>query len=314
MAYFNHAFHKLFVGTHITQGASCTAKAVDTGFLNSVNVPSVQMINPAAPYSLGVGVYGLFFQDPTLGLVSVNAASGTITTGKPMLLVSSALYQHDKNGPFHGGYQETTKSKLINPRYISRFLRVDPCTPNQNVIHVGNTPFTISGVNLTPALATNSNCCMQFLCGETYFLRVDVKGSPALRTLSRNAYWTMDYETGCCPTGCIAPTPIDSTLAMIGWATQIMNSPIVGPYILPVVYDQLGGAWYSPGSTGEFFQNIPEPGIGTLTTVNSGSGYVDGIFNNVQFGTLDETPSNGSGATATVTVAGGIVTLITIDT
>jgi len=387
--YFNHAFHKLFVGTHASQTASGTLSGVDTGFLSTSGVQSVQLSNTSAPYGLGVGTFGLFFQDPVLGLVSVNASSTAITTGKPLLLAASQLYQNDKISPFIGGMKESNKSKLINPKFVSRFIRVDPCTPNQNVIHIGNTPFTAgSGITTgtigTPgtgytngtyynvsfstnnlgsgALATvtvaggvvtvvtitnpgsgykvgdtltspvgipytagtlmvytvnvvtgeNATCNFQFLCDETYYLRIDVKGSPALRTLSRNAYWNMDYYTGCCPANCIAPLPIDSTLAMIGWAQQIIDSKIVGPYILPVVYDQNGGAWYSPGTSGEFFNNPKEPGIGTVTIVNGGTGYTNGTFYNVQFGTLDQTPSNGSGATATVVVSGGVVTTVTI--
>ena len=48
-----------------------------------------------------------------------------------------------------------------------------------------------------------------FICGETYSLRIDVKGSPALRFLDHNAYLTVSAYTGCCAEGSIAPTPVD---------------------------------------------------------------------------------------------------------
>lgn len=383
MSYFNHAFNKLFVGTHPTQAGDATHKAVDFGFLNAVGVPSVQLHNVSAPYSLGVGVYGLFYQNATTGLVSFNA--GGVTAGKPAILASTALYQHDKIGPFHGGYQETTKSKSINPKYVSKFLRIDPCTANNNVIHVGKTPFTSAGAltltitnggtgytngvyanvpllttsatginataNLTiaggiitvatinfpgegftvadtlhpdPAVVgtptlqailtvatvglTGASCCKEFVCDETYYLRIDVKGSPELRYLSRNGYWTMDYFTGCCPADCIAPTPVDSTLVMIGWAKQIMNSAIVGPFVLPIVYDESGTAWYAPGTKGLFNQGTASPGVGTVTITNAGTGYTNGVYPNVLF----QNSGIGAGVTATVTVAGGIVTVVTI--
>ena len=383
MAYFNHAFNKLFVGTHPTQAASGTAKAVDFGFLDSLGVPSVQLHNIAAPYGLGVGVYGLFYQDPVLGLASFNA--GGIIAGKPAILASTALYQRDKISNFDGGYQESTKSKLINPKYVTRFNRIDPCTANNNVIHVGKTPFTSAGTltltltdggtgytdgvyanvplidtvssgnsataNLTivggiitvatinapgegytigntlhpsPAVVgtptleailtvatvglTGATCCKEFLCDETYFLRIDVKGSPELRYLSRNGYWTADYYTGCCPTDCGVPSPVDSTLVFIAWANQIINNAIVGPFVLPVVYDESGTAWYVPGTPGLFNNSAVRPGVATVSILSGGTNYTDGVYENVLF----QNSGSGAGVTATVTVAGGVVTVVAV--
>lgn len=240
MAYFNHAFAKLFLGTHATQASVPAVSAgVDEGFLTDAGVPSVNLITTAAPFALGIGTFGLF--DPNT-YVSVNAASLQVTTGAPLILASTALYGNDKIGPFHGGYQESTKSKMINPKYVSRFYRVDPCLPNANIVHVGNTPYTDS---LVP---TNLNCCKEFLCDETYYLRLDVKGSPALRYLSRNAYWTADAYTGCCPSNVIVPTPVDSILVFIEWANQLTLNAIVGPFVSIVVWDEAGNPWYAPGN------------------------------------------------------------------
>jgi len=328
MAYFNHAFRKILVGTKFSQSYSAGVSVkVDHGYVDitagvpTVNgqtgVQSVNLVQTAAPFALGVGSFGLFSQQTNNGngaLLAVGNSSTEVINGIPLYLVSTALYQNDKIGPFAGGYQETTKSKLINPRYVSNFNRIDPVTANQNVIHIGTTPFTKTGTSLTPALGTNTSCAFQFLCDETYYLRIDVKGSPELRALSRNGYWTVDYYTGCCAAGCIAPTPVDSTLAMIGWATQIMNSRIVGPFIMPVVYDQLGGAWYAPGTTGEYFDNVAKPGISSLAITNGGTLYTDGTYYNVIFQGLDGTPNNGAGATATVTVSGGVITTVVVET
>ena len=56
----------------------------------------------------------------------------------------------------------------------------------------------------------NTDCPFEFLCDETYYLRIDIKGSPALRFLNHNAYYTLDAYTGCCD----GPTPVatDPTL------------------------------------------------------------------------------------------------------
>jgi hypothetical protein len=203
----------------------------------------------------------------------------------------------DKIGPLTGGYQETNKSKMVNPKYVSRFYEVAPCAPQNNVIHVGSTYWTAGGgvllldaftliggtlygisvINVVTTVTGGSGtglivsydtdalgavilvtivapgkgyangdtvtlvggasdatididaligvttahpqegcgispeCCKEYLCGETYSLRLDVKGSPALRFLNHNAYSTQDAYTGCCPAGAIAPTAVDST-------------------------------------------------------------------------------------------------------
>jgi hypothetical protein len=92
-----------------------------------------------------------------------------------------------------------------------------------------------------------AGCQKDFLCGETYNLRLDVKGSPALRFLNHNAYLTVSAYTGCCPEGTIVPVPVDGTIVMIEWASQIVNSPLISPFILPVVVSEDNKLWYKPG-------------------------------------------------------------------
>src|SRR5690349_1700051 len=124
MSYFNHAFKKQFLGT-------------DAGdpFVNDGTTPTSGLTT--------IGRFGFF--DPTTW---VNVASAPADCC-PLVLASTALYTNDKIGPFHGGYRESNKSKLINPKYVTRFYRVDPCTPQNNIVHVGSTPFTAAGAALT---------------------------------------------------------------------------------------------------------------------------------------------------------------------
>jgi len=330
MAYFNHAFRKSFLATGLDNNnlnitlldGSVLSVDTDGGFLTTAGVPtyglnliSQEVEAGASPYVSGY--IGLF--NPQTNL-SVFEPTGCC----PLYLAGSAIYSNDKIGKFHGGYQETNKSKVINPRYVSRFYSVAPCEPQNEVVHVGSTYFTagggalttgaIAGVNtgyttgittvtggtgdgmvvqftaaagavtvinaiLNPgkgytagdvvtlvgggnnatvvvstvtAAAGGANCCKEFLCGENYHLRLDIKGSPALRFLDHNAYYTADAYTGCCPEGSIAPTPVDSTLVMIQWATAILRSPIVSPFVQVVVQDQEGVLWYAPGTSAAF--------------------------------------------------------------
>lgn len=236
MAYFNHAFTKVFLGT------AGSAGVLDEGFIDSAGVASTDFYG-----TYGVGAFGML--DPS-NYTTVVAGSAAVTTGKPLVLAASALYQKDKVGKFHGGYQETTKSKLINPRYITSFYKVPGCAANPNIIHVGNTSWTIA--------EGSADCCHDFFCNKTYYLRVDVKGSPVLRYLTRNAYWTADYYTGCCADD-TTPTTVDPTLVMIGWANGLLGqgtygdsnfvpNVIVGPFIKIVITAFDGTTWVQPGT------------------------------------------------------------------
>jgi hypothetical protein len=308
MSYFNHAFRKTFVGTegfvdNLTGKLGTPGNILDGGQFAFVNAKTWDFVDTA----------------PT------NCCN--------LVLVGGSIYQNDKIGPFHGGYKETNKSKEINPRYVSRFYRVDPCTPQNNVIHIGNTAYTddvalsliiddaganlvdgvyndipldaiaptvgtglianitvvggvvtfveivnggtgfndtgdtvTTGTELIPVIdgedgtqpvfeviaGVGANCCKEFYCGETYTLRVDVKGSPALRLLNHNSYIIASAYGGCCPDGAIAPTVIDSTLIFKQWAEAITRYPVISPFMQIILVDETGKPWYAPGTDAAF--------------------------------------------------------------
>ena len=278
MAYFNHAFQKAFVGTD--------------GFTDLANG---QLGTPNN--ILATGQFA--FVDPkTWDLVNVNTAPAGCC---PLILASGSLYERDKIGS-HGGYLESNKSKIINPKYINRFYRVDPNIAQQNVIHIGDTPFT----NGTGA------CEREFLCDETYSLRIDVKGSPALRFLNHNAYLTVDAYTGCCPAGSIAPVAVDGTLVMIEWAQAIVGQElpntivdsartVISPFVFPVVTAENKSLWYKPGTVtaglvppagytiGGTWDNYVSPGhvAGDFAGITLFGAYVGTDFNDCTFQTSD---------------------------
>jgi hypothetical protein len=347
MAYFNHAFEKAFLGTGETRSGSVPAgtfavtkldgstvtTTTDGGFVITNGVPTygLNQLKADASSTYTNGYFGIFNPSTNLTITPSDCCN--------IYLAGSAIYDNDKIGPLAGGYQETNKSKMINPKYVSRFYSVDPCSPQNNVIHVGSTYWTAGGGVLTGAISTGGvgyapnsttavavetittlgtgtglilnitiaagvptvtgivnpgkgyeagdtvtivsptgtpgtlavytiatvtdahpqtgcggtyECCKEFLCGETYYLRLDVKGSPALRFLNHNAYATVDAYTGCCAPDAIAPTVVDSTTVMIAWANAIVNNPIVSPFIQPVVQAEDGSLWYAPGTSAAF--------------------------------------------------------------
>lgn len=316
MSYFSHAFEKAFLGTHASQLAVATVSvAVDEGFVPGAGIRSIDLNDTAAPFALGLGSYG-FFNPATNLSVDVSFVSADCC---PLYLAGATIFQNDKIGQFHGGYTETNKSKLINPKYVTKFYRVDPCIPQNALVHVGLTPATAAGavisllfapgtstfvpapgtVNIavtggtgtgmvvtvtvdgagaaTGAVILNPGinytagdilvipgnnldagdttvtvavslgtvgCCKEFLCDRNYNLRLDIKGSPALRFLTRNTYYTSNAYTGCCADPTIAPVPVDSTLVMILWATDFTTSPLINPFVQVIVWDQTGVPWF----------------------------------------------------------------------
>ena len=202
MAYFNHAFNKTFVGT--------------TGFVT----------DGQGTHQLTKGEFG--FYDPKSWTQYTTAPTNCC----PMVLVSGSIHEgKDKIGPFHGGYAESVKSKTINPKYVQSFYKVLPSTPQQAQIVVGATADNWEGY-----------CAKQFLCGETYSLRLDIKGSPALRYLTRNSYYTSGAYTGCCDADAIAPTPVNPLIVYTKWAYDFLNSILINPFIhVTITYSTNGG-------------------------------------------------------------------------
>jgi len=336
MAYFNHAFKKSFLATGETQNStvitlpdgSTTTASTSDGYLITSGLPTytLNQLSANAASATEDGYIGWF--NPKTNL-SVDINDEGFAPCCNLFLAGSAIYSNDKIGPLAGGYQETNKSKMVNPKYVSRFYSVDPCEPQNNVIHVGSTYWTAGGGVLTtdtlvagtgyPATGVagvtggtgegmivsyiagggtvdsivivnpgkgytvgdtitidagnddatfdvltitdahaqegcgiTPNCCKEFLCGETYSLRLDVKGSPALRFLNHNAYNTVDAYTGCCPDGAIAPVAVDSTDVMILWANGLTTNPIVSPFVQIVVQAEDGTLLYAPGTSAAF--------------------------------------------------------------
>lgn len=194
MAYFNHAFKKTMLMTDYLQvtGDNDTSE-------------------------LAAGQVALFNAQTFTGL---NPAAGDCDPC-PFMIVSGSPYRNDRIGPFHGGYQETIKSKGINPRYVTKLWDGLANEAQPFVLNIGTTLSTVG----------DPGCCPEFLCGENYHLRVDVKGSPALRMLNHQGYVEVTAYGGCCPDQpedpLIAPVPVDPATIMIQWAEGIWESVVV---------------------------------------------------------------------------------------
>jgi hypothetical protein len=195
--YFPHAFRKDFF---VQSSATGTLGTLLTG---------------TATTALTAGQVGLFKKTTLTGTNSTLVSFDPTGTTTPFILAQGSYFNQDKISPALGGYQETLKSKVINPHYISRVMTISAKQARQMVVQVP----------VTCGLA----------CDTTYRLRVDIKGSPALRFLSHNMYRTLDSYTGCCST--VDPTlQKDPVPTLLNWADQINLSPIFNTMVQARVY------------------------------------------------------------------------------
>jgi len=182
--YFPNAFRKSFLPASTTLAASGGTDALTAGQIG-------------------------FFDAKTFQVVSAQAS--------PFILAEGSRFASDKIGPVHGGYKESKKSKAINPKYVSRLIKIAGKAAVNQIIKV------------------EANACAGLACDSTVRLRLDVKGSPALRFLNHQLYQTLDAYTGCCDA---SNSAIDHTVALLKWADQINEEPLVKEFVQAKVWKE----------------------------------------------------------------------------
>jgi hypothetical protein len=182
--YFPHAFRKSFLPASTTLASSGSTADLTAGQIG-------------------------FFDAKSFQAVTAQAA--------PFILAEGSRFASDKIGPVHGGYKESKKSKAINPKYVSRVIKVSGKAAKNQIVKV------------------EANACAGLACDSTIRLRVDVKGSPALRFLNHQLYKTLDAYTGCCDANNAA---IDHTVALLKWADQINEAPLLKDFIQAKVWKE----------------------------------------------------------------------------
>lgn len=270
MAFYPNAFKKLFIGN----GSTITNTTVDY----MVTQPGLNLGQIA---NLGSGYIAVI--DPNTYL-SVNPSTYTGTT---FILANTSPFKYDKYG-MNGGYKMCDLTKVVNKNYAYEAYYADVNNGLQHVIGIGTTDSSQTG------------CTPTFYCGQDYFLRIDVKGSPILKAFVHNLYRTLHVNTGCCTGG--TPQVIDPTFVFIDFAKAIVEDPYLSQFVYPVVYSNgmntNGINYIVPPS-----YNIPKPTIVTATTdwtsytvpntsANAGliliGTYVDTMYGNCSYDAADD--------------------------
>ena len=223
--YFNHAYQKTLINTG---SGSVTLPAGTANFFTTLGAATTSI--PAGRVAVVSSLNTTSIGGPAANTVVDTSVAFAYTLQQlPMVyLAQGSINTVDKLGPFAGGYQESVKTKGINPKYVNRFFRVDPSCPLNEV----------ANVCLCDGAAAQ--------CGTSYYLRIDVKGSPALRFLTHNAYRTYASSNVCCPQNPTDPVDlnIDPMQVQTSWAWQIARDPIMSNFIAPVL------SWSVTGGTG----------------------------------------------------------------
>ena len=224
---------------------------------------------------------------------SISIATGYENATGHLHIVQGSLRTNDNigNNPGHGGYAESIKSKGINLRYISRLASSD----------------VLQAANATATLSVASDCAP---CGENLFVRMDVKGSPALRFLNHNAYAIGDSSGDAAANGGDLPaflcctedgqTHVDPALALAAAMQIVLADPIVSPFV------QEAGASMAVTKVTASTQTDFD-GVATLGVVSApGATYVTAT-------NVATTGGTGTGLTLDITVVGGAVTAVAVN-
>jgi hypothetical protein len=145
MAYFSHAFQKVFVGsTFVTTGTTDTLTAGQFGFFDAKT------------------------------FAAVNVAGATATAHPAVVLATGSYHTVDKVGT-HGGYKESLKSKIIKPNNIERVWKVVARDPANHVVSVGwnvvdpeTSPKFVCGRNYHLRLELGGSPVLRFLGHTAY--------------------------------------------------------------------------------------------------------------------------------------------------
>jgi len=178
-------------------------------FRKSFLPASTTLASSGSTAALSAGQIG-FFDAKTFQVVTAQAA--------PFILAEGSRFASDKIGPVHGGYKESKKSKVINPKYVSRLIKVTSDVAQNQIVSVDPSAATI-----------NSD--------TTYRLRLDVKGSPALRFLSHQLYKTLDAHSGCDAVAGTTNT-VDQNVILLKWKDQINEAPLLKDFVVAKVWNR----------------------------------------------------------------------------
>ena len=217
---------------------------------------------------------GLFDPNTNLSLATGSLAAHNAAVPQLFYFAQGSFYGSDTvgNNPAMGGYQETIKSKVLNPKYTSFVGKMD----------------SQAAVNDAITLTAQYNC---FPCGSLGMIRVDLKGSPALRFMSHNMYKVFSSNNMCCTTG---ESYQDPTWVLANIADEINDDTYWNQFITATLNTSTdgGGSWGAVTASSDSFvtgYNSGSP-LSTITSSNQGQLVLTASFISTTFGNCSFDP------------------------
>ena len=217
---------------------------------------------------------GLFDPKTNLSLDTTSLDAHNAAVPNLFYFAQGSFYGSDTvgNNPAMGGYQETIKSKVLNPRYTSFVGKMH----------------SQAAVNDAITLTAQYNC---FPCGSLGMVRVDLKGSPALRFMDRNMYKVFSSNNLCCTTG---ESYQDPTWVLANIADEINDDDFWSQFVTATLNTSTdGGSSFSAvtASAGSFVTGYNSgSALSTITSSNQGQLVLTAAFSSTTFGNCSFDP------------------------
>lgn len=196
---------------------------IDSEFFRKVFVGETLVTNGSAVQALQQNASPLpigFYDAKT----NLNVADLTTIGTKPWYVAQKSIFSKDAVSQFHTGYTGTSKSKYVNPRYLTKVYLVKAKAASQPILHIGSTPLTAGG-----------SCNMTFYCGQPYSLGIRIEGQSVTNFLKHPIYKSFLANTGCCDGGAQV-NPVDNTSEIYRiWAEAIASDNYTKDFVKPIV-------------------------------------------------------------------------------
>lgn len=256
-------------------------------YLAKDNAGFVDYATSGTPANLTQGQIGLFETDAQ-GLIGnlVTASSGTTQN---VTLVQGSWHTVDQIGQGLAGYKVPLYSKTINWKNVTQFVKTTGYPPQNQILSIG-WDYTTTG-STQP----------EYFCGQSYYLKIEGLGEPALTFLNKQIYNNLEAWGGCCGSECSSgctSTSADAATIYLQWSDRIRQNPYLPSFIQPSVLVQT-----TPGASGGtqvYSAYDVENGIGSEVyvpdTTDPGSvvaclrltvAYINTEFNNCSFSLTD---------------------------
>lgn len=213
--YFGYSFHQHYLGK-VTGGGA------------------LDYATSGTPANLTEGQIGLFETD-SQGLIG-NLVTATSGTTQNVTLVQGSWHTVDQIGQGLAGYQVPLYSKTINWRNVTQFVKTTGYQPQNQILSIG-WDYTTTG-STQP----------EYFCGQSYYLKIEGLGEPALTFLNKQIYNNLEAWGGCCGSECSSgctSTSADAATIYLQWSDRIRQNPYLPSFIQPSVLVQT-----TPGASG----------------------------------------------------------------